>query len=187
MEKYKLTLVTGGARSGKSTFGESLLYEEKGKVLYIATSQAFDEEMKDRIKKHQKSRPQEWLTYEGYSKLDTELEVYLPEISSIILDCVTIMTTNLMLEEDVDWDHVSHQEIDRIEDKIFQEFIKLVEFIKKNHIRGILITNEVGLGIVPIDRLTRIFRDIAGRVNQFLAKEANEVYLVTCGIPNRIK
>lgn len=187
MSQDKLTLVTGGARSGKSSYGESLLINESKNVLYVATAQAFDQEMKDRIKKHQESRPQEWITHEGYKNFDEVLSPYVPEVNGIFLDCVTIMITNLLLEQQVDWDTVDHQQIDEIEAMIFNEFKKLVTFVKSSGIRTVLVTNEVGLGIVPIDRLTRIFRDIAGRINQYLAREADEVFLVTCGIPNKIK
>ncbi len=187
MSQQVLTLVTGGARSGKSSFAESLLLQDCKQVLYIATAQAFDKEMKDRINKHQLSRPKEWLTYEGYKNLKEELTPYSTEIDGIILDCVTIMITNLLLEHQVDWVKVDHQKIDEMEVAIFKEFNQLVDYAKSSGIKVVLVTNEVGLGIVPIDRLTRIFRDIAGRINQFLAKEANEVYFVTCGIPNRIK
>ncbi|MBM7614416.1 bifunctional adenosylcobinamide kinase/adenosylcobinamide-phosphate guanylyltransferase [Alkaliphilus hydrothermalis] len=187
MSQKILTLVTGGARSGKSSFGESILINESRNVLYIATAQAFDQEMKDRIKKHQQSRPQEWITYEGYKNFNEVLAPYASEVNGIFLDCVTIMTTNLLLAQQVDWDTVSHQQIDEIEAMIFDEFKKLVQFIKSSKMRTVLVTNEVGLGIVPIDRLTRVFRDIAGRVNQYLAREADEVYLVTCGISTKIK
>lgn len=187
MKENGLTLVTGGARSGKSSFGEALLENIDGNVLYIATAQAFDEEMKDRIKKHREGRPENWITYEGYKNLHREISVYQERISGIFLDCVTIMITNLMLEEPIDWDNITQKEVDFLEKKVLDEVQALVYTVKSFGVPAVFITNEIGLGIVPENKLARIFRDIAGRMNQYIGKEADNVYFVVCGIPNKIK
>ncbi|SDK69626.1 bifunctional adenosylcobinamide kinase/adenosylcobinamide-phosphate guanylyltransferase [Natronincola ferrireducens] len=187
MNNNFLTLVTGGARSGKSNFGESILNNIDGEILYIATAQAFDEEMKDRIKKHRQGRPNNWVTYEGYRNLHQGIEDYRGKVAGIFLDCITIMITNLMLEQPINWDEATANEIDIVEKNIQQQIKALITTVKSFGIPAVFVTNELGLGIVPQNKMTRIFRDIAGRMNQYIAKEAGEVYFVVCGIPNKIK
>ncbi|SHK53464.1 adenosylcobinamide kinase /adenosylcobinamide-phosphate guanylyltransferase [Clostridium cavendishii DSM 21758] len=178
-----MILVTGGARSGKSSFGESLL-KDKDNVLYIATSIPFDDEMKSRVKKHQEDRPSSWDTLEEYKDLGAKISKRDKKYDGIILECITIMISNLMLEnfdEEREIDYVT------LEKDIMKEMKSLVEELKKVNSKVVLITNEVGAGIVPENRLAREFRDIAGRVNQYLARESEEVYLVVSGIGVKIK
>ena len=183
----RITLVTGGARSGKSSYAEKLAKESTQPVAYIATAIPFDSGMKERIKKHQDSRPKEWTTVEGYKELHRVIEGLGLNHGTILLDCVTIMITNLMLEAENDWDTIPYEKIDRIEEEIKTEFYQLLDAVKERNLRFIIVTNELGMGIVPENRLSRIFRDIAGRVNQLFAKEAHEVVLTISGIPVRIK
>ncbi|MCT4617775.1 MAG: bifunctional adenosylcobinamide kinase/adenosylcobinamide-phosphate guanylyltransferase [Marinisporobacter sp.] len=183
----KITLVTGGARSGKSNYAESLARNSERKVAYLATAIPFDEGMKDRIKKHKQSRPTVWTTYEGYKNLYEMIPKIKEKHEVILLDCVTIMVTNLMFEEDVNWDEIDHENIDKIEKKIKDQIIKLIEAIRQNELWCIMVTNELGMGIVPENRISRVFRDIAGRMNQMIAKEANEVYFTVSGIPMQLK
>lgn len=187
MTEGKIILVTGGARSGKSGFGEGLLKEMGSEVLYVATAKAFDDEMRERIKKHQQSRPQEWVTYEGYRDFRQHLGGKLHPYRGLILDCVTIMITNLMMELESDWDQISAQRIDEVEKEIFAQIQELVALLKETPLTAVLVTNEVGLGIVPGNPMSRAFRDIAGRMNQYLAREADEVYFTVSGIPMKIK
>lgn len=182
-----LILVTGGARSGKSTFAEGLLRELGDEVLYVATAKAFDQEMQDRIKKHQASRPQGWQTLEAYRELDRALALSGTCMKGIILDCVTIMITNLMMDYEPHWDKVKPLRINEIEGKIMDQFVRVVEYTKNTDATVVLVTNEVGFGIVPGYPMARAFRDIAGRVNQYLASQAHEVYLTVCGLPLKIK
>ncbi|MCT4607397.1 MAG: bifunctional adenosylcobinamide kinase/adenosylcobinamide-phosphate guanylyltransferase [Marinisporobacter sp.] len=183
----KITLVTGGARSGKSNYAETLAKNSGRKVAYLATAIPFDEGMKDRIKKHRQSRPKVWTTYEGYKNLYEMIPKIKEGHEVILLDCVTIMVTNLMFEEDVNWDEIDHENIDEMEKKIKEQIIKLIEAIRENKIWCIMVTNELGMGIVPGNRISRIFRDIAGRMNQIIAKEADEVYFTVSGIPMQLK
>jgi adenosylcobinamide kinase/adenosylcobinamide-phosphate guanylyltransferase len=180
----KITLVTGGSRSGKSSFAESLL-KNTDDVLYIATAIVTDEEMRDRIKKHINSRNSKWTTYEGYFDLDKAIEKY--DIENIMLDCITIMTTNLMFKEEIDFDNISMEEVDALLNDIKIEFDKLILKVRANNKNLVMVTNEVGLGIVPENKLSRIFRDIAGYVNQYIASLSDEVYLVSCGLPLKLK
>jgi len=156
----KVTLVTGGSRSGKSTFAEDILKEED-EVLYIATAIVTDDEMKERIDRHRESRNHKWTTYEGFKDLHIAEE---------------------NLEEDI-----SRETLDLIYKNIENEFKMLLDEVKKGNSNLIMVTNEVGMGLVPEYKLGRIFRDFAGWINQFLAKNSEEVYLVTCGIPLKIK
>ena len=183
----KMILVTGGARSGKSNFAEELCKKQNNKTAYIATSVAFDEGMKDRINKHKSHRPSEWTTYESYKNLDKViLEIY-KEHQTIILDCATLMVNNLMFDREIDYDSISHNEIDSLEADIKDEFTKLISEIKKTSLYVVVVTNEIGLAPVAGNRLTRIYTDIIGRINQLLAISSDEVYFVVSGIPLRIK
>lgn len=183
----RLVLVTGGARSGKSTFAEKLAKDCNCDVVYIATSIPFDDEMKARIKKHVEQRPANWKTVEAYKDLDRHLVQEKKEPVAYLLDCITIMITNLMLESSLDWDNISNRESDNLEAQIKQEMEKLIEVVNEKDTTFILVTNEIGMGIVPENRLSRLFRDIAGRINQMLAQAADEVYLCVSGIPVKIK
>lgn len=182
-ERSKIVLVTGGSRSGKSKFAEDMLKNETD-VLYIATSIPFDEEMKERIRKHRERRNKSWNTYEGYKNLDIALEENNEKF--ILLDCATIMITNILLEEK-NIDNLSNEEIDILLNKIKREFRLLVDSAIKNNKQLIIVTNEVGCSLVPEYKLGRIFRDIAGSINQFLGEMSQEVYMVTCGIPMKLK
>ena len=187
-----MLLVLGGARSGKSSFAEErarILADARGShVLYIATAIAFDEDMKDRIKKHQESRPSHWHTVErfnGFNALDTHENFKISDI--ILVDCVTLMVSNLLLQYEVDFDHIDRAAIDEMEKAITKEVEDLVEVCARHNKTLIMVSNEVGLGVVPAYRLGNIFRDIAGRVNQRLAKEAEEVFFLASGLPLKLK
>lgn len=184
MNMSKIILVTGGARSGKSTFAENLLKDEED-VLYIATSIITDEEMEDRVKKHRERRSSNWETHEGYLDLHKALEKSHKEY--VLLDCVTIMTTNIMFSEDKDLEQVSMEEIDDITIKIKNEFTKFINKGRELNKTIVMVTNEVGWGVVPPTKLGRIFRDIAGFVNQYIGSLSDEIYLVCCGQPLKIK
>jgi len=183
----KLILITGGARSGKSSLGEKLAKEAGLEVLYIATAIPFDEEMKLRIKKHRETRPSNWETVEAYKDLDMALSDKINYKNAVLLDCITVMVSNLMLEKAMDWENISVEEIDEVEARVIEEINKLIDIAKKSETIFILITNELGMGVVPPSMLGRSIRDIAGRVNQLLAKQADEVYFCVSGIPMKIK
>lgn len=177
-----IVLVTGGARSGKSTFAEEKVKSYGEDILYIATSIAFDDGMKDRIKKHRMQRPEHWETLERYKEFN---KIEIRNYDGIIVDCITLMVSNILLEYAGDFDKISVEEIDDIEKSIFIEIDYFLESLKGQNI--VLVTNEVGMGLVPSYKLGGIFRDIAGRVNQYLAKKSEEVYVTISGIPLKIK
>ncbi|MFX0548681.1 bifunctional adenosylcobinamide kinase/adenosylcobinamide-phosphate guanylyltransferase [Hathewaya histolytica] len=180
----KITLVTGGSRSGKSTFAENLL-KDKDDVLYIATSIITDKEMEDRVNRHKESRNSLWTTYEGYENLDKAIENSNKKY--ILLDCITIMTTNLLFKTERDFENFSKEDMDDVLSYIKKEFTKLIEKARDMDIELVMVTNEVGWGIVPEYKISRIFRDIAGFVNQYVASISDDVYLVACGLPLKLK
>lgn len=175
-------LVTGGARSGKSSFAESL-YAEKLDVAYIATSKVYDEEIEDRVKKHQESRPSEWRTYEGYLNLKESLGTE----KNYLLDCVTGLVSNIMFDLSKKTKYIEAELKNQIEEKAMEELEQLISEVKSKNQNLVLVTNEVGMSIVPEHHISRVFRDIQGKVNQRLASLSDEVYLVCSGIPVKIK
>ncbi|WP_307470175.1 bifunctional adenosylcobinamide kinase/adenosylcobinamide-phosphate guanylyltransferase [Paenibacillus harenae] len=181
-------LVTGGARSGKSSFAEQYAIRSSNHGVYIATCQSYDEEMADRIMKHQKDRKVTgfvWKTceepYEAAEMLDkvaSETDDKRDEPPALLLDCLTLWLTNWMLRI----------ECERLgEDRLEQEMTKLVAAIERYPHKLIIVTNEVGDGIVPEYSLGRAFRDEAGRLNQRVAAVCDRVFLVTAGIPVELK
>lgn len=177
-----IVLVTGGARSGKSKFAESL-YKDKEDVVYIATAKVYDEEMKDRVKLHQKSRPEIWRTYEGNYNLKEAVEME----KNYLLDCITVLTSNIMFDITKDTENISYEMQSLIEEKVLEEVKFLIDEVKIRNYNLTIVTNEVGDSIVPEHHISRVFRDIQGRVNQRIAVLADSVYLVCCGIPVKIK
>lgn len=170
----KLIFITGGARSGKSKYALKLAKNISRKVLFLATGVAKDEEMKKRIEEHKKSRPTYWETVEETKDIASTLLNIKSSYKVVIIDCLTFFISNLLL--------------DGINEKtILEEIRKIVEIILKNDYTVIVISNEVGGGIVPDNELGRKFRDTAGLANQIVAESAQQVYLVVSGIPLKIK
>jgi adenosylcobinamide kinase / adenosylcobinamide-phosphate guanylyltransferase len=182
----KIIFVTGGARSGKSTFAEKLALESE-KVIYIATSIPFDNEMKRRVEIHRERRNKNWKTIETFNNFDKTLSPELTGVNTILLDCITVMITNIMFEEYTDWDNIKANEAEKIQKKVLDEIDNLIKIIKNFIGTSIIVSNEVGLGLVPPTPLGRYFRDIAGFANQKIASKADEVYFVVSGIPIKIK
>ncbi len=236
----KLIFITGGARSGKSTFAEKLAAGRLGadqlvtaqsaiwkpiaqqsekkqtatgeqitqkpagqqpveqqreaqqstllqNVLYIATAVPFDDEMELRIQKHKERRPAKWETVEAYRDLDKVIEMNIDGKSAVLLDCITVMITNLMVERNLDWDRMRTEELYNIETEIDSEIKKFIDTTKNKEALFIVVSNEIGMGLVPEYAMSRVFRDIAGRINQKLAEAADEVFFCVSGIPVKIK
>lgn len=181
-----LIFISGGARSGKSTYAEKLAIRSTKSVVYIATAIAFDDGMKDRIAKHQSQRPDAWGTIEQYKDFKTIKDN--PEFQKaelVLFDCLTVMVTNNMLDFEVDYDACSMEKINEIEEMIKEQVEGLLEACQDKVI--ILVTNEVGLGLVPPYKLGNYFRDIAGRMNQLVASRADEFYFTVSGVPMKLK
>lgn len=180
-----MKLVTGGARSGKSRHAEQLA-SNFARVMYIATSKIFDSEMEQRIQHHRDSRPAHWRTVEQYRDLNSVINEHNSAQEAVLLECINTLITNVMYDaagatpED-DWDFETMEQV------VNQQIDILLAACEASPAEVILVTNEVGMGIVPENRLARHFRDIAGRVNQRLAQRADEVWLVVSGIGVKIK
>ena len=174
----KIILVTGGARSGKSRFAETYAAEHGQKVAYVATAEIRDAEMAERVKKHVERRPAAWVTYEAPYDAHNAISAALCESDTVLFDCVTVYISNILLNapENTDLYYL-------LEEKI----TALINAAQKSGGTVIFVTNEVGAGIVPMNKLARDFRDLAGVANQMIAAAAAEVYLVTCGIAVNIK
>ena len=164
-------LVLGGARSGKSAFAERLVAETGLSRHYIATGRAWDDEMRERIAKHRVDRGDGWQTHEEPLDLVARLDVLDDPSNVILVDCLTLWVTNLMMEER----------------DMAGEFARLAECASRARARLVLVSNEVGLGIVPENRMARDFRDHAGRLHQSIAARAAEVYFVAAGLPLKMK
>ncbi len=176
INKGKTVFVIGGARSGKSRFALKTASACAGKKAYIATAQALDSEMEERIKKHRKERPDYWVTVEEPLNIAPVVKEGINRYDVVLVDCLTLWLSNLLhAEHDVD------AEIDK-----FITFLKNPELLTMNY-ELFLVSNEVGMGIVPENDLARRFRDMAGTMNNKVAEAADEVYLVTAGIPLKIK
>ncbi|MCG8500964.1 MAG: bifunctional adenosylcobinamide kinase/adenosylcobinamide-phosphate guanylyltransferase [Firmicutes bacterium] len=178
----RIVLVTGGARSGKSTFAESI-YKDIEDVVYIATSRAYDDEMKERVMLHRQSRPKEWTTFEGNYDLHGAFSL----ATHCLLDCLTVLTSNIMFDMTKEYEQIPMEIQREVEEKVLYEIRRLIDRVHAVGGNLVMVTNEVGCSIVPETHIARVYRDIIGRVNQRVAALCNEVYLVTCGIPLRIK
>ena len=177
-------LITGGVRSGKSNAAEQRLMRSK-KVLYIATARCLDGEMAQRIARHRETRPAHWITAEASRDLPAVLGQH-PE-GDVLLDCVSNMVTNLMLDAEPDYEQVSGQRVGEIEREITAEFDALLDALERQDRTAVLVTNEVGGGLVSNYRMGRIFTDIVGRLNQHLAARCDRVILMACGLPLILK
>lgn len=169
-----LILITGGARSGKSAFAQAYASRISTDVLFVATAAAGDAEMAARIAHHRAERPAQWRTLEVPHGIAAALHSS-PPAAVVLLDCVTLWVTNLLLQPNASWD-VARADLDA-----------LLAWSATYAGDLIMVTNEVGLGIVPADPLSRQFRDWQGSFNQRLAAAADAVYLLVAGIPLAIK
>ena len=183
--KSTIILCSGGARSGKSEFAEQLALSLKGRKAYVATGQAFDDEMKDRIKKHQMRRGKEWITFEIPLHLHKNWEQIKNVSDVILIDCLTMFTSNHVFAHG---DINTQEDFNRIESIILEELRLLLQDINNSNDKTVIfVTNEIGLGIVPENKLARYFRDITGRVNREVASAANKMYLTISGVTIELK
>ena len=194
-----LIFVTGGAKSGKSKFAEELilsLNNGKQENVYLATSLVFDEEMKEKVRLHKERRQNNWITVETYKNFENNLNKYFLKVeneikNNMLVDCLTNMITNIIFEEkDVDWNNFDKKSYVQIVEKLNKNVENSVNELLNvaNQFENIVIvSNELGMGLVPNYPLGRYFREIAGKMNQVVAGRADEVYFVMSGIPMKIK
>lgn len=184
MEKLGIILVLGGARSGKSYFAERMAQNSGLEVVYVATSEVRDEEMALRVKKHRDRRPAHWRTVEEPLAPEEEISKVAGPSKIILFDCITLWVSNLLLHRKLPYPGAGTDEKEKY---ILKKIEKLLELLRSNNTSAILVSNEVGWGIVPENYLARTYRDIIGRVNQLCARYASRVYLTVAGLPVEIK
>ncbi|MGH6760118.1 MAG: bifunctional adenosylcobinamide kinase/adenosylcobinamide-phosphate guanylyltransferase [Phyllobacterium sp.] len=166
-----ITFVLGGARSGKSAFAETMIEDTGLEAIYVATGQAYDAEMQDRITHHKERRGSIWTTVEEPLDLVATLRTWCAPDRAVLVDCLTLWLTNLMMAE---------RSVD-------EETKRLAETLSDLPGVAILVSNEVGLGIVPDNRMAREFRDHAGRLHQAMGRAADQVYFIAAGLPLKMK
>ena len=169
-----LTFITGGARSGKSSFAEELALKSGKDLLYIATMQGLDAEMKERIKRHKNRRGKGWRTVEEPLNILSVLEKEDKKERAILIDCLTLWVSNRMMKGEK-------------EKEIIKAAEKVAKYCAGAKAAVIAVSNEVGMGLVPDNKLGRDFRDIQGRVNRVFAENAEKVYFLVSGIPLEVK
>lgn len=186
MTEKKVILVTGGARSGKSIYAENLARERSKKVVYLATAAVVDDEMVERVKAHRLFRPDSWKTVEETINV---IEVFdnIPEGTEVVLlDCLTFWISNMMMKRKGEGEP-EEKEVKELELYLINEARKLSEKLKEQKYTVIVVSNELGLGLVPPYVLGRIFRDVVGKANQMIAEAADEVYFMVSGLPLKLK
>jgi len=174
----KCVFILGGARSGKSRFAQELAGEPGSKVLFVATGEALDEEMKARIDQHKEARPQSWRTLEARTNIGRQLEKQIGDAEVVIIDCLTLLVSNLLGAE---------PDCVEAEEQLTREITELIACMDKLDASFIIVSNEVGMGLVPETKLGRVYRDLLGKANQLIAQRANEVYFMAADIPMKIK
>lgn len=184
-----IIMVTGGSRSGKSSFAEKLCVSNGQKSAYIATATIFDAEMEQRVQVHQQRREREhWQTFEVPLELNIDAQK-LSQFDYILVDCLTMLIFNKMfsLGIDLDDENLSKNDYVYVENETIRFIDNYIASLGNFNATKVFVTNEIGLGIVPDSKLNRLYRDIVGKANQILAKESEEVFLVVSGIPLKIK
>lgn len=198
-ENMKLIYVTGGAKSGKSKFAEDLLLSlnsGKEKNIYLATSQVFDEEMEMKVLIHKERRQDKWETIESYKDFSNSLKsAFVKEKSqgeivfknNMLVDCLTNMVSNIIFEDlTIEWEKPTKEQLQSCDRRVEKEVLSLIENLERfNYV--VIVSNELGMGIVPATPLGRYFREIAGKMNQLIAEKSDEAYFVVSGIPMKIK
>jgi adenosylcobinamide kinase/adenosylcobinamide-phosphate guanylyltransferase len=189
----KLILVLGGVRSGKSAYAEQRARELGGdRVLYVATAETKDEEMRQRVAKHRQNRPGAWRTLEASRDVGMAIRAQAADASVILVDCLTFLVANRLIEAsgpyENPFDDPTTDPFDRaIEADIVREVEALASCAGDLSADMIVVSNEVGMGVVPPYELGRAYRDILGRANQEMARRADEVVLLVAGIPMQVR
>ncbi len=173
----ELVLILGGARSGKSTLAERMARDGE-RVLFIATAEALDAAMQRRIADHRRYRPEHWDTLEAPIRLSRAVRPLVDRYDTFVLDCLTLWVSNLLLGDEGAAD---------AEGMVLETVGRLLDLIDATGGRWILVSNEVGQGIVPASSLGREYRDVLGRVNQFVASRADKAYLMVAGLALELK
>jgi len=184
--KAEIILVLGGARSGKSRFAQKLASDLGQRVLYVAPLVPRDEEMRRRVELHRKSRPSAWRTLEAPTGVAKALKEHIADAEVVLLDCLTLLVANTMSPGH---DRTELEEIDyeAVEREMTTELEALLGCIEGSSTNLIIVSNEVGSGLVPPYPSGRAFRDLLGEANQFIAEHVDKVYMMIAGLPLELK
>ncbi|MBF8304351.1 MAG: cobalbumin biosynthesis enzyme [Dehalococcoidia bacterium] len=182
----KLVLVLGGDRSGKSQFAVTMASRRSSRVLFVATAEPGDEEMHQRILAHKRSRPVQWRTLEAPTDIGIRLAKEIKNEEVVIVDCLGLLVSNL-LGKATDLVEPAKKNTSKAQKFVDGEVKQLLKTILEIDTSFIIVSNEVGMGLVPDNRLGRIYRDLLGGVNQKVAEKADEVYLLVAGLPWKLK
>jgi adenosylcobinamide kinase / adenosylcobinamide-phosphate guanylyltransferase len=180
----KITLILGGARSGKSRLAQETA-GQANTVLFVATASAGDEDMRLRIAKHQADRPGHWRTLEAGLHVGDKIDIAFQNEELVLIDCITLLVSNVLCRYSDD--QLAECDASVMEKQVIDEIRELQETLNNLPASFVIVSNEVGLDIVPENRLGRLYRDFLGRANQMLASSADEVLFMVAGIPLRIK
>ncbi|MFC1918850.1 bifunctional adenosylcobinamide kinase/adenosylcobinamide-phosphate guanylyltransferase [Chloroflexota bacterium] len=181
----KSRLIIGGARSGKSRFAQELAIKSGKPVLFVATAVAGDEEMQQRIEEHKRTRPASWSTLEVTRHIGNQIAGEIGTAQVVIIDCITLLVSNILVR----YADRGREQIDAslMEEEVTSEIGELTECINRLDASFIIVTNEVGTGLVPTNKMGRLYRDVLGKANQLLAQQADEVHLMVSGLAVKIK
>jgi adenosylcobinamide kinase/adenosylcobinamide-phosphate guanylyltransferase len=174
----QIILLLGGARSGKSHYAQQLAGELGSKVLFVATGEALDEEMQARIAEHKKDRPRSWRTLEIPTGIGKKITRHIGDAEVVVIDCITLLISNLLRGKP---DHPGAEKL------VKAEINELIDVMDKLDASFVIVSNEVGMGLVPDNKLGRVYRDLLGKANQLLAARATEVYLMVACLPVQVK
>lgn len=181
----KIITVSGGISSGKSKFAEKIAIFSGKKRVYIATSEITDDDMRVKIQKHIDSRNGKFDTIENFDEIDKIIQKL--DCDVCMIDCVTNMINNIMYHSNIDFERCSNEIFDDFCDKMKSYVSNISYEMKKNDITFVIVTNEMGLSVIPMGRYTRRFIQLQGEINQIICSASDEVYFVISGIENRIK
>jgi adenosylcobinamide kinase/adenosylcobinamide-phosphate guanylyltransferase len=183
----ELTLILGGARAGKSAYAEQLVTNYGSRVLYIATAEVKDEEMRARAQMHRARRPTPWTTLEAPTDIGAALLSVRPSVDAILLDCLTLLVTNLVLKHGGEGEMIAPEVEEAADATVSAEIEALLKAQAQLGLPMVVVSNEVGLGVVPPYPVGRLYRDVLGRANQQLAAAADRVYLMVAGLSMTLK
>ena len=174
-------LITGGARSGKSSYAQTLAEKSGEKVLFVATAEARDDEMRRRIETHKANRPASWITLETPTRVGKHIRENVSDNNVVLLDCITLLVNAVFNRFGENLDDKE------IEAAVIEEIDEIIDCMKSPDKDFIIVTNEVGLGLVPANEAGRFYRDILGKANSILAATCDEVYLMVSGLAVKVK